>query len=108
MSVCESEKNTFNVKVTLRNNSNIGGSEVVQLYIHGKGNSVRRRYRELKGFKKVFLEPKAQTTVEFTLGYEELKVWTVNNKYELENGIVELFAGSNPTLPLKAEIKIEI
>ncbi len=108
MSVCESEKNTFRVAVTLRNNSDIGGSEVVQLYIHGKGNSVRRRYRELKGFKKVFLEPKAQKTVEFTLGYEELKVWSANEKYELENGIVELFAGSNPFLPLKAEIKIEI
>ena len=106
ISVCETEKNTFKVNVTLRNNSNIGGSEVVQLYIHGKGNSVRRRYRELKGFKKVFLEPNAQKTVEFTLGYEELKVWSANSKYELEKGTVEIFAGSNPTLPLKAEIKI--
>ncbi len=108
MSVSESDKNIFNVKVTLRNNSDIGGSEVVQLYIHSKGNSVRRRYRELKAFKKVFLEPYAQKTVEFTLGYEELKVWSANEKYELENSIVELFAGSNPNLPLKAEIKIEI
>lgn len=107
MNVSEIEKNTFKVNVTLKNNSNIGGSEVVQLYIHGKGNSVRRRYRELKGFKKVFLEPKAQKTVEFTLGYEELKVWSANEKYELENGTVELFAGSNPNLPLKAEIKIK-
>ena len=108
ISVCECEKNTFNIKVTVRNSSDIPGCEVVQLYIHGKGNSVRRRYRELKGFKKVFLEPHAKKIVEFTLGYEELKVWSANNKYELENGIVELFAGSNPNLPLKTEIKIEI
>lgn len=108
MSVCESEKNTFKVKVTLRNNSDIGGSEVVQLYIHGKGNSVRRRYKELKGFKKVFLEPGTQKTVEFTLGYEELNVWSANEKYELESCTVELSAGSNPNLPLKSEIKIEI
>lgn len=106
MNVTKTENNNYRVAVTLRNNSNLGGSEVVQLYIHGKGNSVRRRYRELKGFKKIFLEPKAQETVVFTLGYEELKVWSANEKYELENGTVELFAGSNPNLPLRAEITI--
>lgn len=107
MNVTQTEKNNYRVEVTLRNNSDLAGSEVVQLYIHGKGNSVRRRYRELKGFKKVFLEPKAQETVVFTLGYEELKVWSADEKYELENGTVELFAGSNPNLPLSAEITIE-
>jgi len=107
MNVIEVEKNTFKVNVTVKNTSETAGSEVVQLYIHGKGNSVRRRYKELKGFKKVFLEPGTQITVEFTLGYEELKVWTVNEKFELESCAVELFAGSNPNLPLKYEIIIE-
>ena len=107
MNVSEVEKNTFKVNVTVKNNSEIGGSEVVQLYIHGKGNSVRRRYKELKGFKKVFLEPAEQKTVEFILGYEELKVWSVNEKYELEGCTVELLAGSNPYLPLNSEIIIE-
>lgn len=106
MDVTKTEENKYNVAVTLRNNSDLGGSEVVQLYIHGKGNSVRRRYRELKGFKKIFLEPKSQKTVIFTLGYDELKVWSVNEKYELENCSVELFAGSNPNLPLCDEIKV--
>ncbi len=78
------------------------------LDIHGKGNSVRRRFKELKGFEKVYIEPKAQKTVEFTLGYDELKVWSANETYELENGTVELFAGANPHLPLKAEVKIEV
>ena len=107
MNVIEVEKNTFKVNVTVKNTSETAGSEVVQLYIHGKGNSVRRRYKELKGFKKVFLEPGTQITVEFTLGYEELKVWSVNEKFELESCTVELFAGSNPNLPLKYEIIIE-
>ena len=107
MNVSVVEKNTFKINVTVKNNSEIGGSEVVQLYIHGKGNSVRRRYKELKGFKKVFLEPAEQKTVEFILGYEELKVWSVNEKYELEGCTVELLAGSNPYLPLSSEIIIE-
>jgi hypothetical protein len=53
------------------------------------------------------LEPAEQKTVEFILGYEELKVWSVNEKYELEGCAVELLAGSNPYLPLKSEIIIE-
>ena len=106
MSVYEVAKNNFKVDITVKNNSNISGSEVVQLYIHAKGNSVRRRYKELKGFKKIFLEPGAQKTVEFTLGFDELKVWSANEKYELEDCIVELFAGSNPNLPLKSIINI--
>lgn len=106
--VTETAKNTFRVQATVQNTSDIAGSEVVQLYIHGSGNSVRRRYRELKGFKKVFLQPHEQTTVEFTLGYDELKVWSANEKYELESGTVELFVGANPDLPLQAKINIEV
>ena len=62
----------------------------------------------VKGIKKIFIEPKTEKTVKFTLGYEELKVWSVNEKYELENGTVKIFAGSNPVLPLTAEIKITV
>ena len=61
---------------------------------------------ELKGFKKLFIEPQTEKKVDFILGYEELKVWSVNEKYELENGTVKIFVGSNPCLPLSDEIKI--
>lgn len=104
--VTEKSKNVFNVSVTVENVSNIGGYETVQLYIQGRGNSVRRRHLELKGFKKLFIEPQTEKKVDFILGYEELKVWSVNEKYELENGTVKIFVGSNPYLPLSDEIKI--
>ncbi|MBE6727871.1 MAG: beta-glucosidase [Ruminococcaceae bacterium] len=106
ISVIETQKNNFEVTVTVENVSDIDGFETVQLYIHGKGNSVRRRYRELKGFEKVFLTAHSKKEVKFSLGYEELKVWSVNKCFELENGVVELFVGSNPDLPLKSTIKI--
>lgn len=106
ISVTEIEKNKFEVTVNVENVSDTDGFETVQLYIHGKGNSVRRRYRELKGFQKVFLKAHTKKDIKFLLGYEELKVWSINNCYELENGIVELFVGSNPELPLKSTIKI--
>jgi len=106
ISVVEIEKNKFEVTVTVENVSDTDGFETVQLYIHGKANSVRRRYRELKGFRKVFLKAHTKKQVKFILGYEELKVWSVNNRFELESSVVEIFAGANPQLPLKCTINI--
>ncbi|MBO5020826.1 MAG: glycoside hydrolase family 3 C-terminal domain-containing protein [Clostridia bacterium] len=105
ISVTENGENKFEVTVTVENISDIDGFETVQLYIHGKGNSVRRRYRELKGFQKVFLKAHTKKEIKFMLGYEELKVWSMNNCFETENAVVEIFAGSNPNLPLKCTIK---
>lgn len=107
ISVAEISKNSFEINAVVENVSDVDGFETVQLYIHGKGNSVRRRYRELKGFERVFLKAHTKEKVKFVLGYEELKVWSVNNRFELENSTVEVFVGSNPDLPLKCIIKID-
>ena len=96
--------NTFKVYVTIANTSDIGGKEAVQLYIRGYGNSVRRRGKELKGFEKVYLRPHEEKVVEFTLGYEELKIYSAAGKYEVEIGKVEIMVGSNPHLPLRSVI----
>lgn len=105
MNVTETSKNSFKVDVTVENVSDKGGKEVIQLYIHGKGNSVRRRAKELRGFKKIYLAPHEKKTVSFLLGYEELRVYSVNEKYEIEDGKVEIMVGANPNLPLYAEIE---
>lgn len=107
LEVTKLAKNRYRVDVTVENVSDIGGKETVQLYISGSGNSVRRRARELRGFEKIFLAPGERKTVSFTLGYEELCVWSVRNKYEVECATVKIWAGSNPNLPLTAEITTE-
>ncbi len=105
LKVTETAKNRFNVSVTVENVSEIGGKEVVQLYIRGSGNSVRRRAKELRGYKKIYLAPRQRAEVTFTLGYDELKVYSVNKIYEVEDATVTVMVGSNPNLPLSAEIK---
>lgn len=100
-------KNSFEVLVTVKNSSRVAGKEVVQLYIRGKGNSVRRRAKELRGYEKIYLEPGEAKTVRFTLGYDELKVYSVNQRYEVEDASVTVMVGSNPNLPLTAEITTE-
>ena len=102
--VTEKGKNNFEVEVTVKNNSPIEGKDVVQLYIRGFGNSVRRRGKELKGFKKLDFKPFEEKSVVFNLGYDELKVFSANNIFEVENARAEIYVGSNPKLPLKTEI----
>ena len=104
INVTETAKNRFEVEVEIENISDIGGAEAVQLYIRGYKNSVRRRGKELKGFEKVYLNPKETKKIKFSLGYDELKVYTAREKYAVENGDVEIMVGSNPDLPLKAFI----
>ncbi len=100
-------KNSFTISANVENTSDIGGMEVVQLYINGSGNSVRRRAKELRGFEKIYLAPHEKKTVRFSLGYEELRVYSVNGKYEVEPAKVTIMVGSNPNLPLIAEIETE-
>ena len=107
ISVTELEKNRFKVDVTVENTSDVPGKEVVQLYIRGRGNTVRRRAKELRGFEKIFLAPHESREVSFTLGYDELKVYSVRNRYEIEDASVTIMVGSNPNLPLTAEIKTQ-
>ena len=103
--VTEMSKNTFKIDATVENTSDVAGKEVVQMYIRGSGNSVRRRAKELRGYQKVYLEPHEKKTVSFILGYEELKVYSVRQKYEVEPGTVTVMIGSNPNLPLTATIE---
>lgn len=101
------EDNRFKTFVQLKNTSDISGAETVQLYIRGYAGSVRRRGKELKGFKKVWFEPYETKTVEFDLGFDELKVYSSRNRYEVEKGKVQILVGSNPYLPLSIFIETE-
>ena len=107
LTVTKTDKNRFTVTAEIENVSDVGGYEVAQLYIRGFKNSIRRRGKELKGFKKVFIGAHETKSVTFDLGYDELKIYSAFERYEIENGEVEISVGSNPDLPLKAMIHTE-
>ena len=107
LTVNKTAKNRFTVTAEIENVSDVGGKETAQLYIRGFKNSIRRRGRELKGFKKVYIGAHETKTVTFELGYDELKIYSINEKYEIEDGEVEISVGSNPELPLKAMLQTE-
>jgi beta-glucosidase len=83
------------VTVEVRNTGKVAGDEVVQLYVRDVVSSVTRPVKELKGFKRVTLEPGAATSVEFTLDREAFALWDAHMKRVVEPGEFTIFAGSS-------------
>jgi beta-glucosidase len=71
------------------------GTEVVQMYIRDLVSSVTRPIKELKGFRKVGLEPGETQTVEFEITPESLAFYDVNMKYTVEPGDFEIMVGTS-------------
>lgn len=82
------------VHLTLTNTGAQAGAEVVQVYVHPKSPDVERPVRELKGFRKVWLEPGASAAVEIALDEEAFtcyhpgkRAWTLESgRYEVQVG----------------------
>ncbi|RFU32983.1 hypothetical protein B7463_g3316, partial [Scytalidium lignicola] len=53
----EKSEEKLNVTVSISNTGKVAGAQVAQVYISQKNPSIRRPVKELKGFKKVYLEP---------------------------------------------------
>lgn len=63
------------VSVTVRNTGKCAGAEVVQLYLAAPQEGLHRPVRELKGFRKVHLQPGESETVRFTLIDRNFALW---------------------------------
>jgi beta-glucosidase len=86
---------TVTVSVEVRNTGAVAGDEVVQLYVRDVASSITRPVKELKGFRRVTLQPGAATTVEFTLGKEAFAYWNEAMQYAVEPGEFQIMAGPN-------------
>ena len=81
--------------VIIENSGSRPGSEVVQLYIEDPEASVKRPVKELKGFKKIFLDPGETERVEFSLDEKSLSFYdTDTGKFKAEEGIFKIHVGS--------------
>lgn len=83
------------VSVDISNSGKVRGDEVVQLYIHQVVSSVTRPVKELRGFKRISLNPGETKTVEFSLGPRELSYLDRDMKRVVEPGTFEIMAGGN-------------
>jgi beta-glucosidase len=83
------------VRVDVRNVGNRRGDEVVQLYIRDDVSSATRPLLELKGFRRVTLEPGEQRSVTFDIKPSDLWFYNADMKRVVEPGSFTIFAGPN-------------
>ena len=77
----------LDVSVEVKNVGKRRGGEVVQLYSAKKESSVFRPARELRAFRKVYLEPGEATRVELFVDFDSLKYWNIaEERFVLEGG----------------------
>ena len=91
--ICRGDSTRVLVDVT--NTGQRAGTEVVQLYIRDLVSSVTRPVKELKGFKKVELQPGKSQTVVLDITPESLAFYDVNMKYTVESGDFEIMVGNS-------------
>lgn len=81
------------VSVDITNTGSRAGDEVAQLYIHQRVASRTRPVKQLRGFKRVSLQPGQKTTVEFTVKPEDLSLIDFNMNQVVEPGTFDLMVG---------------
>lgn len=103
-----SENETITAKVLVRNTGSTAGSEVVQLYVKDLLASVSRPIIELKGFKKVDVNPGESKYVILEVPVRELQFLDENMKWTVEKGTYRIMVGnSSKNLMLKQNIEVE-
>ncbi len=97
------------VSVTVTNTGVRAGKEVVQLYVADKVSSLARPPKELKGFKKVSLDPGESKTIDFTLDQRALSFYDPTQKrWVAEPGEFEVLVGSSSRdIRLRAAFTLE-
>jgi beta-glucosidase len=83
------------VSVDVTNTGQREGREVVQLYIRDLTSSVTRPVKELKGFRKIALQPGATETVTFEITPDLLAFYDIDMKFLVEPGDFEIMVGNS-------------
>jgi beta-glucosidase len=89
------------VAVTVTNTGSRPADEVVQLYLHQRYGSASRPVRELKGFRRLRLEPGESRDVPFTLGPDELGYWNAAVRdWVIDPSTFDVWVGGDSTAAL--------
>ena len=87
--------NSIYASVKIKNISGVPGEETVQLYIRDLVGSVVRPIKELKGFKKVYLEAGQEQKIVFEIKESMLRFYTIDLTFKSEEGKFIAMIGPN-------------
>jgi beta-glucosidase len=86
------------VSVTVRNESDHDGDEVVQLYLHQCTGTASRPVRELKGFRRVTVPAGEETRLSFSVGPDERRYWNAGVRdFVLDPSVFDVWVGADST-----------
>lgn len=92
---------SLTVSVTVQNTSPMAGSEAVLLYLTDCYCRITPVVRQLRGFKKIFLQPGESQCVQFTLGSQDFSFINEAMQPEIEPGLFKVSIG-----PLRASFEL--
>ena len=96
------------VSIDVTNSGKVAGKEVVQLYIGDEESYLERPVKELKGFKKINLEPGETKTVEFVIEPDMLKFFDdAKHDWVLEKGKFTAFVGAS-SKDIRSKVSFEV
>jgi beta-glucosidase len=99
-------KGEVKVSVDLTNTGKLRGDEVVQLYIRDEVSSVTRPVKELRGFRRVTVDPGETRTVELTLGPSDLSFLNREMRRVVEPGSFKIMVGGNSDDLIEATLNV--
>ena len=94
------------VSVAVTNTGSVRGDEVVQLYIRQEVSSVTRPVKELRGFRRIALNPGETKVVEFALGPEELSYLNRDMHRVVEPGTFRIMVGGNSVDLIETKLSV--
>lgn len=97
---------TVTISAKLTNSGDVAADEVVQLYVRDLVGNVTRPVRELKGFRRVSVEPGQTITVSFPLHTDDLAFFGRNMQLMTEAGEFHAWIGGSSETGLRTEFRI--
>lgn len=106
LKVTKKGESMVEVSVDVKNNGNVDGEEVVQLYLRQPAGVAARPVKELKGFEKIMLKQGQTTTVSFTLTQQELGFYLNNGSFIVQPGKYKVMVGGNSSETMNSEFEL--
>ena len=89
------EVGEITIGIDVKNVAKVAGTEVAQLYLHNTVASVPQPVRELKGFRRLTLQPGESQHLEFKLSFDDLAFYNVDLKRVVEPGAFDVYVGGS-------------
>lgn len=98
---------SVDISFAVENVGEVAGEEVVQLYVHDEFASIPRPVKELKGYRRISLEPGETKRITFHLPVDQLAFYDMDSNLIIEAGKIEIMVGgSSDDVCLRGEIEI--